>query len=192
MSFNPQEPTFRSRPTAPPRFQLTAHTEGATALAENVFHGRINQNEYDGQTYSTTIVSTSRATSVPITLNLDDSLATLKAYAHDKFEVPLAKAEGTRLYVFWSTKIFYAIGVHAVPENSELLDQDTLKMILTFMKASTQVEQLLVQFGEDEVEVATVSERTALEMYRAGAEAQDTTPARKVEPSSLTKYERSR
>ena len=108
---------------------------------------------------------------MPITLTLDDSLATLKAYAHHKFEVPLAKAERTRLYVFWSTKIFYAIGVHAVPGNLDLLDQDTLKMILTFMKASTQVEQLLVQFEEDEVEVATESERTAVEIYGAGAEA---------------------
>ncbi|CAD6567523.1 MAG: hypothetical protein ASARMPREDX12_000517 [Alectoria sarmentosa] len=171
MSFNPRAPTSRSGPTAPPRFQLTAHTEGARALAESVFHGRISQDEYDAQVYSTTIVSTSRATSVPITLTLDDSLATLKAYAHHKFEVPLAKAERTRLYVFWSTKIFYAIGVHAVPGNLDLLDQDTLKMILTFMKASTQVEQLLVQFEEDEVEVATESERTAVEIYGAGAEA---------------------
>lgn len=59
----------------------------------------------------------------------------------------------TKMYVLWSKKVFYAIAVHPVSENPVLLDQDTLNTILTFMKASPKVEQLLVQFEADMAEV---------------------------------------
>lgn len=157
MSINPRARTSRS--TALPRLQPTTQTETANALTERVFQGKKNQSHHDTQTYFTTIVSANRATSVFIVLTLDDSLASLKAYAHRKIKIPLAEAETTKMYMLWSKKVFYAIGVHPVSENSVLLDQDTLNTILTFMKASPQLEQLLVQFEADIAEVVAKWER---------------------------------
>lgn len=183
MSAKPRAPNSRS--PAPPRFQLSAHTERANALAEKAFYGKISQKDYDAQTYSTTIVSMDRATSVPIVLTLDESLVTIKAYALRKFKIPLAKAETTKMYVLWSTKVFNAVGVHLVPENLGLLDQDTLNMILTFMKASPQVEQLLVQFEEDVAEVAVKSEDITVEFNKTEVEVEDDAPVQKEEYSTL-------
>ena len=180
-----------SRSTPPPRFQLSSHTERANALAEKAFYGKISQKDYDAQTYSTTIVSMDRATSVPIVLTLDESLATVKVYALRKFKIPLAKAETTKMYVLWSTKVFNAVGVHSVPENLGLLDQDTLNMILTFMKASPQVEQLLLESEEDVAEVAIKSGNVTVEVDQIEAEAEDDTPVQKEEHStSLNAKER--
>ena len=164
MSSSPRSSTSRSR-TA--RFQLAAHTETANALAEKVFDGKFSQKNYDAQTYSTTILSNDRSLSVPIVLSSYDSLATLKAYAHRCFKIPLAKAETTKLFALWSKKVFYACGVHTVPENLVLLEPDTFTMILEFMKASPQVEQLLVQFKEDDEEVAAELESTTLSVDQA-------------------------
>ncbi|KAM0799910.1 hypothetical protein BDR22DRAFT_889881 [Usnea florida] len=148
-------------------FQLAAHTETANALAEKMFEGKISQKDYDAQTYSTTILSNDRSLSVPIVLSSYDSLATLKVYAHRRFKVPLAEADTTKMYGLWSKKVFYACGVHTVPENLVLLDPDTFSMILQFMKASPQVEQLLVQFKEDDEEVAAKFESTTLSVNQA-------------------------
>ena len=164
MSSGPRSSTSRSR-TA--RFQLAAHTETANTLAEKMFEGKISRKDYDAQTYSTTILSNDRSLSVPIVLSSYDSIATLKAYAHRHFKIPLAEAETTKLYGLWSKKVFYACGVHTVPENLVLLDPDTFSMILEFMKASPQVEQLLVQFKEDDEEVAAKSESTTLSVNQA-------------------------
>ena len=132
-----------------------------------MFQGKISQKDYDGQTYSTTILSNDRSLSVPIVLSSCDSVATLKAYAHRSFKIPLAEAETTKLYGLWSKKVFYACGVHTVPENLVLLDPDTFGMILEFMKASPQVEQLLVHFKEDDEEVAAKFESTTLSVNQA-------------------------
>ena len=175
MSLNPCAPT--SRPTAPKRTLLTAHTERANALAEKLFQGKINQEEYDAQTFSTTILSAEKLASVPIVLTLDDTLDTLQIYAHRKFKIPSTKVETTNLYVLWSKKVFYAAAAHVVPENMELLDQDNLNMILTFMKASPQVEQLVVKVAEDVKEGTIERESTAVEINRFGDE--DDTPAKK-------------
>ena len=164
MSSGTRSSTPRAR-TA--RFQLAAHTETANALAEKMFEGKISQKDYDAQTYCTTILSSDRSLSVPIVLSSYDSVATLKAYAHRRFKIPLAEAETTKLYGLWSKKVFYACGVHTVPENLVLLDPDTFSMILQFMKASPQVEQLLVQFKEDDEEVAAKFESTTLSVNQA-------------------------
>ena len=164
MSSGSQSSTSRSR-TA--RFRLAAHTETANALAEKMFQGKISQKDYDTQTYSTTILSNDRSLSVPIVLSSYDSIATLKVYAHRSFEIPLTEAETTKLYGLWSKKVFYACGVHTVPENLVLLDPDTFSMILEFMKASPQVEQLLVHFKEDDEEVAAKLESTTLSVNQA-------------------------
>ena len=173
MSSSPRSSTSRSRPV---RLQFAAHTETANALAEMMFRGKISQKDYDTQTYSTTILSNDRSLSVPIVLSSRDSLATLKAYAHHSFKVPFAEADTTKLYGLWSKKVFYACGVHTVPENLVLLDPDTSSMILEYMKASPQVEQLLVHFKEDEEEVAAKSESTTLPVNQAAG-----TPAPEVE-----------
>lgn len=181
MSSHPLAP--RSGSEASPKLQLAAHTETANALAEKRSHGKISQKDYDAQIYSTTISSWDRVTSVPIILTLDDSLATLVAYAHREFQIPLVKAEKTKMYVLWSAKIFHAVGVHAVPENLVLLDQDRLNMILTFMKASPQVEQLFVQFEKDVSEVAAKLEDVAVKVDQAAAE--DDTPAPQAEKAKV-------
>lgn len=173
MSSSPRSSTSRSRTV---RLQFAAHTETANALAEMMFLGKISQKDYDTQTYSTTILSNDRSLSVPIVLSSRDSLATLKAYAHHSFKVPFAEAETTKLYGLWSKKVFHACGVHTVPENVVLLDPDTSSMILEYMKASPQVEQLLVHFREDEEEVAAKSESTTLPVNQAAG-----TPAPEVE-----------
>ena len=164
MSSSPRSSTSRPRAA---RLQLAAHTETANALAEKMFQGKISQKDYDAQTYSTTIVSNDRSLSVPIVLSSYDSVATLKAYAHRSFRIPLAEAETTKLYGLWSEKVFYACGVHTVPENLVLLDPDSLSMVLEFMKASSQVEQLLVHFKEDVEEVAAKFESTTLSVNQA-------------------------
>lgn len=181
MSSNSLAP--RSRSEASPRLQLAAHTEAANVLAEQRSLGKISQKDYDAQTYSTTILSWDRVTSVPIILTLDDSLATLIAYAHRAFQIPLVNAETTKMYVLWSTKIFHAVGVHRVPENLALLDQDRLNMILTFMKASPQVEQFFVQFEKDASEIPAKLEGVAVKVEKGAAE--DDIPALKEEDGNL-------
>ena len=167
-SFNTEAP--RSRSAAPPSFQLAAHTDGANTLAERLFHGKISQKDYDVHIYSTTISSMNRVTSVPITLTMEDSLATLIAYAHQIFRIPLANVETTKLYVLWSEKVFGTIGSQSVPENLNSLDQDTLHMVFIFMKASPQVEQLFIRFENHTAESAVEPESTTTEAYQAAAE----------------------
>ena len=154
-----------SRLPAPPisEFQLAAHTGTANALAEKVFRGNISQKDYDGQIYSTSIVSTDRTKSVPIILTLDDTLATLMDHANREFKIPYVKVQAAKMYVLWSKKVFQTSVIHPVPENLVLLDQDTLKMTLTFMKASPQVEQLLVDFEGDVTALAPGSKVAARE-----------------------------
>ena len=178
MSSGSRSSTSRSR-TA--RFQLAAHTETANALAEKMFQGKISHKDYDAQTYSTTILSNDRSLSVPIVLSSYDSISTLKAYAHRSFKIPLTEAETTKLYGLWSKKVFHACGVHTVPENMVLLDPDTFSMILEFMKASPQVEQLLVHFKEDDEEVAAKLESTTLSVNQAAG-----TPAPEEEVLEFT------
>lgn len=187
MSLNTEAP--RSRSAAPPRFQLAAHTDGANTLAERLFHRQISQKDYDAHIYSTTISSMDRATSVPITLIMEDSLATLIAYAHQKFRIPLAKVETTKLHVLWSKKVFGTIGSQSVPENLNSLDQDTLHMVLMFMKASPQVEQLLVRFECPMAEVAAEPESTTMEMDQAAAE-DDILAPKEAKPYSLNATDR--
>ena len=189
MSLNTEAP--RSQSAAPPRFQLAAHTDGANTLAERLFHSKISQKDYDAHIYSTTISSMDRVTSVPVTLTMEDSLATLIAYAHQAFRIPLAKVETTKLYVLWSEKVFGTIGSQSVPEKLNSLDQDTLHMVLMFMKASPQVEQLLVRFEYPKAEFATEPESTTTEMEQAAAE--DNIPApEEAKPYSLNTTDRAR
>lgn len=74
-----------------------------------------------------------------------------------------------------------------MPENLGLLDQDTLKMILTFMKASSQVEQLLVQFEEDVAEVAVEPGSSTVGVNQTEAEAKDDIPGQEEEQSMSLK-----
>ena len=89
----------RFRSATPRRPQLTAHTEGASALAERLFHGKVTQKDYDVPIYSTTMISMDRVTAVPITFTLNDSLTTLTAHAHQNLKIPLAKVETIKLCV---------------------------------------------------------------------------------------------
>ena len=176
MSLNTEAP--RPQSAAPPRLKLSAHTDGANTLAEQLFHGKISQKDYNAHIYSTTISS---VTSVPITLTMEDSLATLIAYAHQSFRIPLAKVKTTKLYVLWSKNIVGAIGSQSVPENLNSLKQDTLHMALTFMKASPQVEKLLVRFEHPLAEIAA---KHTTEVDQAAAK--DDIPAPKPYSSNAT------
>ncbi len=164
MSTDPRAATCQL--PAPPNFeiQLAAHTKAANVLAQGLFRGRISQKDYNAQIYSTSIVSTDRTKSVPIILTLDDTLATLMDHANREFKIPPAKVQAAKMYVLWSKKIFQASVICPVPENLVLLDQDTLKMTLTFMKASPQVEQLLVDFEGDATALAPGSKVAAREV----------------------------
>lgn len=128
------------------QFKLEAHTGSANALAGKLFYGQISQNDYDAQIYSTTIVTTDRAVPKPIIMTLDDTLATLRAYANRKFGIHLAAAHLTRMYVLSSAEIIHAVGGHTMPGVLMLFEQDNLKMVLTCMKQGSQREQLFVQF----------------------------------------------
>ena len=187
MSLNTEAP--RSRSAAPPSFQLAAHTDGANTLAEQLFHGKISQKDYDAHIYSTTISSMDRVTSVPITLTMEDSLATIIAYAHQIFRISLAKVETTKLYVLRSEKVFDTIGSQIVPENLLSLDQDTLHMVLMFMKAIPQVEQLLVRFEHHTAEPAAERKSVTTEVDQAAAE-DDILAPKEAKPYSLNATDR--
>ena len=116
-----------------------------------------------------------RATSITIITTLDDTLATLQAYANQKFENSLAKAQTTNMYALSSAKIVHAVGGHTLPGGLLLLNQDTLKMVLMCVKQSSQLEQLFVAFNDDVAEEATAGSHITAAMEGNRAENGDDT-----------------
>ena len=175
ISLGPGPSLYHPMASSSALFQLAAHTDRANKLVERLYYSQISQSEYDAQILATSITSPIRAKSVPIVLTLDDTLATVINHANQAFKFPLAEIKSTQLFVQWAKKTFKTAGEHRIPRSLLLLDEENLEMALKFMKASSYVEQLIVEFEAVKNPPARLQD-TVVEATQAEDEEDDRTP----------------